>query len=135
VGSRKSLVGTPRTEPEEVVRRALIAHLVEGLGVPRACIRLEFALSTLDAKVRDRVDVLVHAAEGSDLRPVLLAECKAPHVPLDDLVLAQARRYLRLVPARWVVLANGPSMLVYRVENGQWAPSRLPSTWMELKGN
>ncbi|MBK9576733.1 MAG: type I restriction enzyme HsdR N-terminal domain-containing protein [Fibrobacterota bacterium] len=133
MASPRSLVGTRRTEPEEAVRQALIAHLVDGLGVPRACIRQELALSTLDPRVRDRVDVAVHAADGSTLRPVLLAECKAPHVPLDELVIAQVRRYLRLVPARWVVLANGPSMLVFRVVDGIWQPSALPATWAELK--
>lgn len=115
------------------MRQALIAHLVDGLGVPRACIRQELALSALDPRVRDRVDVAVYAAEGHALRPVLLAECKAPGVPLDNSVVAQVRRYLRLVPARWVVLANGPSMLVYRVVDGNWLPAALPANWAELK--
>jgi len=128
------LVPSRRTEPEEVVRQALIAHLVGDLGVPRACIRQELSLSSLDPGVRDRVDLVVHAADGAMLRPVLLAECKAPHVPLDAEVERQVRRYLRLVPARWVVLANGPSMLVHRVVDGIWQPSALPATWAELKG-
>lgn len=115
------------------MRQALIAHLVDGLGVPRACIRQELALSALDPRVRDRVDVAVYAAEGHALRPVLLAECKAPDVPLDNSVVAQVRRYLRLVPARWVVLANGPSMLVYRVVDGIWLPAALPASWAEMK--
>ena len=127
-------MGARRTEPEEAVRQALVAHLVDGLGVPRACIRQELALSALDARVRDRVDLVVHASDGASLRAVLLAECKAPHVPLDEQVVAQVRRYLRLVPAPWVVLANGPSMLVYRVDRGAWIPASLPASWAELKG-
>jgi len=127
------LVPSRRTEPEEVVRQALIAHLVGDLGVPRACIRQELSLSSLDPGVRDRVDLVVHAADGAVLRPVLLAECKAPHVALDEQVERQVRRYLRLVPAPWVVLANGPSMLVYRIAGNEWIPSALPSTWNELK--
>jgi len=50
------LVPSRRTEPEEVVRQALIAHLVGDLGVPRACIRQELSLSSLDPGVRDRVE-------------------------------------------------------------------------------
>lgn len=116
------------------MRQALIAHLVDGLGVPRACIRQELSLSALDPRVRDRVDLVVYAADGAALRPVLLAECKAPHVALDLAVEAQVRRYLRLVPASWVVMANGPSMKVYRVVDGEWIATSLPASWEGLKG-
>lgn len=120
-----------RDDPEERVRLALLAHL-RSLGVPSACTRAEFPLSSIDPKVRDRADVVVFRAEGSEMVPVLLAECKAPEVPLTEIVIAQVRRYLRLVPARWIVITNGAVLRSWRLRDGAWHEESLPS-WEEMK--
>lgn len=120
-----------RDDPEERVRLALLAHL-RSLGVPSACTRAEFPLSSIDPKVRDRADVVVFRAEGSDMVPVLLAECKAPEVPLTEIVFAQVRRYLRLVPARWIVITNGAVLRSWRLRDGAWQEESLPH-WEEMK--
>jgi len=121
-----------RGTPEEPVRQALVRHLVEDLGVPRQCLRLEMSLSPWDAKVRDRVDVAVFSASGGAAVPVLLAECKAPEIPLDGEVAAQVRRYLRLLPARWAVVSNGRRILSWLAGPEAWIPRPLPR-WEEMK--
>ncbi|HXP90329.1 MAG TPA: type I restriction enzyme HsdR N-terminal domain-containing protein [Fibrobacteria bacterium] len=124
----KSLRGTP----EEPVRQALVRHLVEDLGVPRQCMRLEMSLSPWDRKVRDRVDIAVFSAAGGTAEPVLLAECKAPGIPLDAEVATQVRRYLRLLPARWAVVSNGRQILSWVAQPGGWIARALPR-WEEMR--
>ena len=51
-----------------------------------------------------RADVVV---TGRDGRPCLLAECKAPDVPLGREVFAQAVRYNSVVAAPYVLITNG----------------------------
>lgn len=120
-----------RDEPEERVRQALLAHL-RSLGVPAVCTRAEFPLSSLDSAIRDRADVVVFRAEGSAMVPVLLAECKAPDVPLTESVFAQVRRYLRLLPARWIVVTNGVALRSWRLRDGAWSEEALPR-WDAMK--
>lgn len=113
------------------MRQALLAHLVS-LGVPVACTRSEFPLSSLDPLVRDRADVVVFRAEGASMVPVLLAECKAPDVPLTESVFAQVRRYQRLLPAPWIVVTNGRVIRSWRLREGNWNEEPLP-VWEAMK--
>lgn len=121
-----------RGAPEEAVRQAVFRHLTGVLGVPKACVRQELSLSAWDPKVRDRVDLAVFTASGESVRPVLLVECKAPEVALDDAVVAQVRRYLRLLPARWIAVTNGRQFLTWGLRDGAWEAGALPS-WSEMK--
>lgn len=122
-----------RGAPEEAVRQAVVRHLVDALGVPKACIRQELSLSAWDPKVKDRVDVALFAAKGARMEPVLLVECKAPEVPLDEAVVAQVRRYLRILPARWIAITNGKQILSWVLRDGNWHSAPLPP-WGEMKG-
>lgn len=122
-----------RGAPEEPVRQALLRHLVEGLGVPRSCIRLEVGLSVWDREVKDRIDLAIFSAAEGAAVPVLIAECKAPEIPLDGKVAAQLRRYLRVLPARWAVATNGRQILSWCSGDGEWEPRALPP-WPEMKG-
>ena len=126
---RRSVRGTP----EEAVRQALVRHLVEDLGVPRACVRTELALTPWNRKVRDRVDIAVFSAVEGEAVPILLVECKAPEVALDSDVSAQVRRYLRLLPARWVAITNGLQIRSWVVAHGAWEARPLPA-WDAMKG-
>jgi hypothetical protein len=73
------------------VRRHCWRNL-RALGVPAACTRAEFPLSSIDPRVRDRADVVVFAPTRAAMVPVLLAECKAPDVPLTEDVFAPGAR-------------------------------------------
>ena len=77
--------------PEEWVRQHLIRLLVERGGVPPGNVSQEYPV----------------ALSGRDGRPCLLAECKAPDVPLGREVFAQAVRYNSVVAAPYVLITNG----------------------------
>lgn len=101
--------------------------------MPRTCIRLEVGLSAWDREIKDRIDLAVFSAAEGTAVPVLIAECKAPEIPLDGKVAAQLRRYLRVLPARWAVATNGRQILSWCSEGGAWESRPLPS-WPSMKG-
>jgi len=54
-----------------------------------------------------RADIV---AFNRELKPVLLVECKAPDVALDDEVFEQALRYNRVLDVDKIMLCNGKEM-------------------------
>ena len=86
--------GTPCGEtylvltPEEWVRQHLVAYLVTHCGVPPKRIVEEYAVALNGQAQRADVVVVDDAAE-----PLLVAECKAPGIPVGRQTLAQAVRY------------------------------------------
>lgn len=88
--------------PEEWVRQHLIAYLTTRCGVQPMRVVEEYAVP-LNGQPQ-RADVVVVGDRGE---PVLLAECKAPNIPIGRHTLAQAVRYNSVLGARYVVLTNG----------------------------
>ena len=88
--------------PEEWVRQHLIAYLAEHCGVQPKRIVQEYAVA-LNGQPQ-RADVVV---VGDRAEPVLLAECKAPCIPINGRTLAQAVRYNSVLGARYVILTTG----------------------------
>ena len=88
--------------PEEWVRRHLVRYLVEEKGVLPACVSQEYPVAL--GGMAQRADV---AVTGRDGRVCLLVECKAPDVPLDEKVWAQAVRYNSVVGAPYLAITNG----------------------------
>jgi len=88
--------------PEERVRRHLIRYMVAEMGADpgRIAQELPFRLG----RKAFRADVVCFDAA---LRPLLLAECKAPSVAIDGQTLAQAVKYNSVVGARYIMLTNG----------------------------
>lgn len=118
-----------RLLPEEQVRRQLVDWLVEQAGVPARLIAVEYSLSNLDPRSRKRADVVVWrpAESGGGLHPWLLAECKAPGVPLREAVVDQVRGYAEKIRADYVLLTNGTETPCFRLGNaGYLGVSGLP---------
>lgn len=114
---RKWLILTP----EEEVRRRVVAHLVERLGVPATHIVEEYPVM-LNGQPQ-RADVVV---VDRDLRPWLVVECKAPEVSLRG-VVNQVVRYNSVVGARQVVVTNGHALEAYALTpDGTYAPCDFP---------
>lgn len=105
--------------PEEWVRRHVLAFLSERAGAGAADISQEHPIS-LNGAVQ-RADVVVFGRGGEAL---LLVECKAPGVAVDEGVLAQAFRYNAVLGARYVMLTNGLDHYIYEVskEGGGYTP-------------
>ncbi len=59
-------------------------------------------------------------------QPLLLVECKAPSVAINQKVLDQAVRYNSVVQARWLILTNGMKHYCY-IRNGiDYTPCDFP---------
>ena len=108
--------------PEEWVRRHLVAWLVHCLGVPVLNIVEEYPV--LLTGQPQRADVVV---VGSDTKPLLLAECKATDVKIDQAVLDQAARYNSVLGARYLLLTNGVKIYAYELtETGYRTLTKFP---------
>lgn len=108
--------------PEEWVRRHLVAWLVAEQGVPPMSIVEEYPVS-LNGQPQ-RADVVV---VGRDAHPLLLAECKASEVKIDQSVLDQAARYNAVLGARYLLLTNGLKLFLYELTaTGYRAIKQLP---------
>ena len=88
--------------PEERVRRHAIAFLVSHCGVLPQSIAQEYPV-TINGTAQ-RADIVVM---GTDLRPVILVECKAPEIAITEQVWSQAVRYNVVLGARYIILTNG----------------------------
>jgi hypothetical protein len=98
---------------EEWVRQRFVQFLVEVMQYPLSFIALEKELMLNGLK--KRFDVLVFS---KDHQPLMLVECKAPEVPLNDEVLEQALRYHISIPVRFIVLTNGKSTFAWEKTEG-----------------
>ena len=88
--------------PEEWVRRHVIGWLSDCIGIPAVNIIQEYQLSL--GGTRQRADIVV---TGRGQQAVMLVECKAADVAIDQCVLDQAVRYNSVVRARYIMLTNG----------------------------
>ncbi len=106
--------------PEEWVRRHILAMLTVRAGVSAASIAQEYPVEMNGAT--QRADIVVF---GSDGRPLLLVECKAPSVAISDAVLGQAFRYNATLGARYMMLTNGLDHYIYEISpDGACVPLR-----------
>ncbi|MES2515586.1 MAG: type I restriction enzyme HsdR N-terminal domain-containing protein [Bacteroidota bacterium] len=88
--------------PEEWVRQHIIHFLIEYKHVPASMISLEKQL-VLNGTKR-RTDLVVF---NSFLKPLMIIECKAPSVKIDQLTVNQALRYNLQLKVPSVFLSNG----------------------------
>ena len=96
--------------PEEWVRRHVLEWLTAHLGIPPALISQEYAVR-LNGTTQ-RADIVT---VGSDGRPRIMVECKAPEVAISAEVLSQAIRYNSVLGARFLMLSNGLDHYFYEV--------------------
>ncbi len=88
--------------PEEWVRLHTVQYLIKEKGVPAGLIGIEKAFKYKG--MQRRADVIVHDRQG---RPVLMVECKAPSVKIDQSVFDQVARYNLVIHARYLFVTNG----------------------------
>jgi hypothetical protein len=94
------------------VRQHLLNYLVAEKRIPPSLISVEKELILNDTK--KRYDVVVY---DSRMKPWLIAECKAPYVPLDRAVIEQALRYNLTLRAGLLLITNGVSEVVFNASN------------------
>ncbi len=88
--------------PEEWVRQHFLNYLSEVLGYPKGLIQVEAGFR-LNSMLR-RADILVHDRAG---QPVLIVECKAPEVKINQAVFDQIINYNFSYGVQYLVVTNG----------------------------
>lgn len=99
--------------PEEQVRQHVIAFLISHLGVIPQSIAQEYPVE-LNGTAQ-RADIVVMDKQ---LRPIILVECKAPDIAINQEVLAQAVRYNSVLKAQYIILTNGHNHLCIEMVDG-----------------
>ncbi len=88
--------------PEEWVRQHMINFLVNLKNFPRMLISVEKGFS--QNRNRQRYDLLVYNRLG---KPLMIVECKAPGVEINQQVFDQAGRYNNRHKAAYMLITNG----------------------------
>jgi hypothetical protein len=114
--------------PEEWVRQHLIHFFISELSYPKGLMSIEKALQV--QQLAKRADLVVH---GNDGKPVLLVECKAPQVPLNEQTFIQMSNYNRQLQSRYVIASNGILHIVCKIDEfGKISLKEEFPTWSEL---
>lgn len=91
-----------RLTPEEWVRQNFIQYLINEGSYPPGLIGVEVMFNL--NKLKRRVDILVHNRAG---KPVLIVECKAPEIAVNDKVFDQIVVYNLGLKVPFIVVTNG----------------------------
>lgn len=97
--------------PEEWVRQHLLQFLVNERKFPQSLLSVE--KKVLVNRLYRRTDIVVYS---NSLRPLMVAECKAPSVSLNQLAFDQAARYNMTLGVSYFLISNGLSTHCCRVD-------------------
>lgn len=89
--------------PEEWVRQHVIQYLLIEKKTPKALIGIEVSL-TLN-ELQKRADMVVYSR--TNMMPLLLVECKAPHINITQPVFEQIARYNMVLKVPYLMITNG----------------------------
>lgn len=104
---KKYLVWTP----EELIRQMILQYLIEEKNYPTRYIRVEMGLTVNG--MQKRCDILVF---NKKLEPMLLIECKASKVAVNQAVFEQVARYNLTLQVPFLVVTNGPVSYCAKVD-------------------
>jgi hypothetical protein len=88
--------------PEEWVRQHIVKYLVNVRNFPQMLIAVERGFQQL--KRKQRYDLLIHDRNGD---PLMIVECKAPTVEINQSAFDQATRYNVKHRAPYMLITNG----------------------------
>lgn len=88
--------------PEEWVRQHFTHFLLEHLGYPPALLQNEVELRCGEKRLR--CDSILY---GTDTRPQMIIEYKAPHIPITQKVFDQISAYNLLLHVDYLIVSNG----------------------------
>ncbi len=98
--------------PEEWVRQHTIHFLITNKKIPASLIAIEKQL--ILNKTKRRTDILVY---DSNLRPLLIVECKAPEIEISQAVVDQVQRYNLSLNVPAVFITNGCKHVFLKLTN------------------
>ncbi len=88
--------------PEEWVRQNFIHYLINHLKYPPGLIAVEAVVKI--NSLNQRADIVVYNRKG---KPVMIVECKAPKIKVDNKVFEQAARYNLSLGVDYLLVTNG----------------------------
>jgi hypothetical protein len=88
--------------PEEWVRQHVVNYLVHVKNYPRMLISVEKGFN--QNRNRQRYDLLIYNQKGE---PIMIVECKAPGMEINQQVFDQAGRYNNKHMANYMLITNG----------------------------
>ena len=97
--------------PEEWVRQNFACYLCNGLGYPESLIVLEQTI--VHHSLTRRCDIVVYDRQG---QPIVLVECKAPEVVLNQKTFDQIARYNMVLGVNILLITNGISHFGIRMD-------------------
>jgi len=97
--------------PEEWVRQNFIHFLIGHRGFPKGLLKMESGVNFYQRK--GRYDAMFLDRTG---KPLLLIECKAPEIKIDNSTLSQVARYNSRTKAPFLALTNGIQHYFIKVE-------------------
>lgn len=98
--------------PEEWVRQHLVHYLINYKNVPVSLISVEKQLLLNNTK--RRTDIVIF---NSLLKPLLIVECKAPNISLNQTTINQALGYNIILNVPYILLSNGLSHICFNYLN------------------
>lgn len=97
--------------PEEWVRQHFLIWMTEELAYPKGLIAVEASLKYNTLSMR--ADAVVYDKQG---KPLMLIECKAPHVSITQQTFEQAARYNYSFRTQYLALTNGMEHYCCRID-------------------
>lgn len=97
--------------PEEWVRQHFVHYLIEHKGYPAPLLANEIQLKCGDKVLR--ADSVLYSRE---LRPRMIIEYKAPHIPITQKVFNQISVYNLLLHVDYLVVSNGLEHYICRMD-------------------
>ena len=88
--------------PEEWVRQNFIHYLIDVKGFPKSLMAVEYSLKL--NKMKKRADIAVFGTKG---QPLLVVECKAATVKINQKVFDQVARYNMTLKVKYLLVTNG----------------------------
>ncbi len=88
--------------PEEWVRQNLISYLVKEKKYPPSLMAVEMPLKI--NRMERRADIVLFSRLG---KPLIIAECKAPGIPVSQLVFDQVAGYNLDMKVNYLIVSNG----------------------------
>jgi len=98
--------------PEEWVRQHIVHFLIQHKQAPSSMISIEKQLILNNTK--RRTDIVIF---NSLLKPLLIIECKAPQIEINQLTINQALRYNIELKVPAIFLSNGLQHVFLKLEN------------------
>ncbi|HIP31836.1 MAG TPA: type I restriction enzyme HsdR N-terminal domain-containing protein [Crocinitomicaceae bacterium] len=100
--------------PEEWVRQHVIHYLIHQKNISQGLIASEYSIDYNG--ILKRADIVVF---NRDHKPMMIVECKAPEVAINEKVMFQIAQYNAKLDVEYLFLTNGLKHLICQVKNGE----------------